>query len=111
MQRCHDIDRMGFPVDCKAINAEFEFRADLPEGCVRTFTASQAVSENTDLMAALGLSCSEIEDVTKYSAHRRANGMQNAERRIGRLGHRQNQRSATTTVSPGFRSVPGGTTA
>jgi hypothetical protein len=49
--------------------------------------------------------------VPDNSTDRRSNPMQNAKRGMGSLGHRQNQRSATTTVSPGFRSVPGGTTA
>ena len=62
-------------------------------------------------MSTLGLPDSKIENVTENSADRRADGMKNAQRRIGRFGHRQNQRSATTIVSPGFRSVPGGTTA
>jgi hypothetical protein len=62
-------------------------------------------------MPAIRLTNGEIQDVPKNAANGRAGCVQNAQRGIGRLGHCQNQRSATTTVSPGFRSVPGGTTA
>ena len=62
-------------------------------------------------MSTLGLTNRKIQDVTKNPADRRTDGVQDTQRGVGRLGHCQNQRSATTTVSPGFRSVPGGTTA
>jgi hypothetical protein len=44
------------------------------------------------------------------SADGRACRVQDAERLAFHLRHDQNQRSPTSTVSPGLREVPGGTT-
>src|ERR1044072_2837453 len=59
----------------------------------------------------MGLSIGDIEDVAKNSADRRAHRVQNTKRLIGSAGHDQNQRSPTSTVSPGLIGVPSGTTA
>jgi hypothetical protein len=48
--------------------------------------------------------------VTEDSADRRANRVQDTKRLIWFVGHRQNQRSLTRTVSPGLNEVPSGTT-
>ncbi len=93
------------------MQSKLEPGRDLRKHSVGTLAASQIARDNADVMTAIDLTVRDIEDVTNNTAHRRAYGMQDAKWRAGRLSHCQNQRSATTTVSPGFRSVPGGTTA
>lgn len=111
MQSRHRVDRMRFAADRQTIDAELEFRADLLEGRVGAFTTGQAVGKNADMMATFGLSRSKIEDVTKDSTDRRADRVQDTERLLRSIRHSQNQRSPTTTVSPGFIRVVGGTSA
>jgi hypothetical protein len=48
--------------------------------------------------------------VTEDSTDRRAHRVQDTKRLIWRFGHAQNQRSPTSTVSPGLIAVPSGTT-
>lgn len=111
MQGRHGIDGMRLAADGEAVDPEFELRADFLECGIGALATGEAVGENSDVMSALGLSNRKIEDVTEDTTDRRADRVQDAKGRTGSLRHRQNHRSATTTVSPGFRSVPGGTTA
>ena len=55
--------------------------------------------QNADLMSALDLAVGEIEDVAKDAADRRPGDVHNPQG--FRIGHGQNQRSETSTVSPG----------
>ena len=102
---------MRLAANGEAINTELQFRCDLFQGNLGTLSAGKAIGKDADRMATLGLTCGKIENMPENAADRCTDSVQDAKRRVGRLGHCQNQRSATTTVSPGFRSVPGGTTA
>jgi hypothetical protein len=67
------------------------------------------------VMAAVGLAVGEIQDVAEDAADGRAGRVQDTERLAFQvlafqIRHDQNQRSPTSTVSPGLRDVPGGTT-
>ncbi len=101
---------MWFPANREAMNAELQSGLDLLQSGLGALSAGKAIGQNADRMAALGLSHGEIEDMAKDAAHRSADSMKNAERRIRHFRH-QNHRSVTTTVSPGLRTVPGGTVA
>jgi len=59
--------------------------------------------------AAVGLAVSEVEDMAEDATDRRAYRVQDTKRLIGQAGHDQNQRSPTSTVSPGPIGVPSGT--
>lgn len=49
--------------------------------------------------------------MSEYAADRRAHRVENTKWSVRNLGHRQNQRSPTTIVSPGRIIVFGGTVA
>ena len=93
------------------MNAELQPRRDLRQCRFGAFAAGEAVGNDADAVAAIGLSVCDIENVAKDSAHRGANRVKNAKRLVWRCGHDQNQRSATRTVSPGLSGVPNGTIA
>ena len=93
------------------MNAELQSRRDLRQCGLGAFTAGEAVGDDADVVAAVGLSVGEIEDMAEDSADRRANRVQDTKRLIWNAGHDQNQRSPTSTVSPGLIGVPSGTTA
>ena len=78
--------------------------------CFRALAAGQAVGNDADMMAAVGLAVGEIEDVAEDAADGRAHRVQDAKRLTFNHRHGQNQRSPTSTVSPGLSGVPGGTT-
>ena len=101
---------MGFAVNGEAVNAELEAGRDFLERRLGAFAAGQAVGDNADMVAAVGLSVGEVQDVTEDSADRRAHRVQDTKRLICNHGHDQNQRSPTSTVSPGPSAVPSGTT-
>jgi len=101
---------MGLAVDGQAMHAEFEPWRDFPERGFGAFAAGQAVRDDADMMAAVGLSVGEIQDVADNSADRRPHRVQDTKRLIWCLGHDQNQRSPTSTVSPGLSAVPSGAT-
>jgi hypothetical protein len=66
-------------------------------------------------MAAVDLAVGEVEDMSDDAADGGPRGVQDAERLTFQvlalqIRHDQNQRSPTSTVSPGLRDVPGGTT-
>ena len=77
---------------------------------IGAFAAGEAVGNDADLMAAVGLAVGEIQDVPEDAADGRARRVQDAERLTFGVRHHQNQRSPTRTVSPGLSDVPGGTT-
>ena len=101
---------MRFAVNGEALNAELQARRDFRQRGLGAFAAGQAVGDDADMVAALGLSVGEVQDVAENSADRRAHGVQDTKRLVGIGGHRQNQRSPTSTVSPGPMGVPSGTT-
>src|SRR4051812_8293808 len=105
------IGRVGFAADRDAMHAEGEARRDFGQRRIGTFAASEAVGEDADMGAAIGRAVGKIDDVTKYSTHWGANRVEDAKRLIGWRCHDQNQRSPTSTVSPGLSGVPSGTMA
>ena len=92
------------------MNAKLESRRYLLERRLGAFAAGEAVGDDADMMAAVGLAVGEIEDVTEDSADWGARRVQDTKRLIWYWRHDQNQRSPTSTVSPGLRAVPSGTT-
>ncbi len=94
----------------RAVNAKLEPGRDLRQRRIGTLAAGEAVGDDADMVATLGLSVGEVEDVADDSADRCAHRVQDTKRLIGNIGHVQNQRSPTRTVSPGLSGVPGGTT-
>ena len=69
------------------MDTEFHSRGDLCESCSCALAAGEAVSNDADEMSAIGLSVCDIENMPNDPAHRRANGMKDAERSIGWLRH------------------------
>jgi len=65
------------------------------------FATVQAVGDDADVVAAIGLAVGEVQDVTEDSTDRRAHRVQDTKRLIGSRGHDQNEHSPTSTVSVG----------
>ena len=63
-------------------NAKLESGRNLGQRRLGAFAAGQAVGDNADMVAAIGLSVGEIQDVAEDSADRRAHRMQNSKRLI-----------------------------
>ena len=80
-------------MDGDAMQAELEARGDLGQRLVGAFAAGKAVGDDPDLVATVGLTVGEVDDVTENAAHWRAHRVQDAERLVWR-GHDQDQRSA-----------------
>ena len=64
------------------MHAELQPRRDLGQRRCGAFAAGQAVGDDADMMAAVGLAVGEIEDVTKDAADRRAHRVQDAKRLV-----------------------------
>ena len=62
------------------MNAEHEAGRDLRQRRRGAFAAGQAVGDNADMVAAVGLPVGEVQDVTEDSADRRAHRMQDTKR-------------------------------
>jgi hypothetical protein len=92
------------------VHAETEARRDLRKRRLGTFAAGEAVGENADMVAAVGLAVGEIQDVAEDSTDGGPRCVQDAKRLTINHRHDQSQRSPTSTVSPGLSGVPGGTT-
>ena len=73
---------MRLAVNGEAMNAELQARRDLGQRRLGAFAAGQAVGDNADMVAAVGLSVGEVEDVTEDSADRRAHRVQDTKRLI-----------------------------
>ena len=110
MRPYHRIDRNRLAPDREAMHAEFQSRRDGRQCGLGAFAAGHAVGDDADVVAAIGLSVGDVEDMTKDAADRRAHRVQDTKRLIWSGGHDQNQRSPTSTVSPGLIGVPSGTT-
>ena len=65
-------------MDRQSSNAELEARRDLCQRGVSALTSGQAVGDDADMVAALGLSIGEIQNVTNDPTDRRAYGVQDA---------------------------------
>ena len=86
--------------DREAVHAEFQARRDFLQRGLGAFAAGEAVGDDADVMAAIGLSVGEIHDVAEDAADRGAHRVQDTKRLTFNQGHDQNQRSPTSTVSP-----------
>ena len=73
---------MGFAVNGDTSNAELEARRNLGQRRLGAFAAGQAVGDDADMVAAIGLSIGKIEDVAEDSANRRAHRVQNTKRLV-----------------------------
>ena len=71
---------MRFAANGYSPNAKFEAGRDFLKRCLGAFAAGQAVGDNADMVAAVGLSVGEVQDVTEDSADRRAHRMQDTKR-------------------------------
>ena len=77
------------------MDAELEARRDLRQRLLGALAAGQAVGDDADLMAAIGLSIGEVQDVAKDAANRSTQRMQDTKRLTVDHGHDHNQRSPT----------------
>jgi hypothetical protein len=77
----------------RAVNAELESRRDFRQRLLGTFAAGEAVGDDADMMAAIGLAVGEIEDMTENAPDRGARGVQNTKRLTFNKRHDQNQRA------------------
>ena len=86
----HDgIARVRIAMDGQAINAKLHARRNLGQRGAGSFTAGQAVGDQADVMAALGLTIGEIKNMSDDSANGSAYGVKDAERLIGSRRHSQ----------------------
>jgi len=99
-----------FTANGHAMNAELQARRDFRQRRFGARAAGQAVGDDADVMAAVGLAVGQIQDMAKNSTDRRARCVKDTKRPSVNHRHDQNQRSPTSTVSPGLSGVPGGTT-
>ena len=105
-----EVRRKRFTVNGETIHPKLQAWRDLRQRRGGTLAAGQAVGDDADLVAAVDLAIGEVQDMTENGADRRAHRVQDTKRLIWNHGHDQNQRSPTSTVSPGLMAVPSGTT-
>ena len=74
------------------MNAELEARRDFRQRLLGAFAAGEAVGDDADMMAAIGLAVGEIEDMAEDAADRRARRVQDTKRLTVDDRHDQNQR-------------------
>ena len=82
MRPYRNIGGVRFAVDGKTPDAELEARRNLRQRRLSAFAAGQAVRDNADMVAAIGLSIGNVQDVTENSADRRAHRVQDTKRLI-----------------------------
>ena len=75
------------------MDAELEARGDFRQRLLGAFAAGEAVGDDADMMAAIGLAVGEIEDMPEDAADRRARGVQDPKRLTVDKRHDQNQRA------------------
>ena len=90
-----------FVADGEAMDTKLKAWRDFLKRRLRAFATGQAVGDDADVVAAIGLAVGEVQDVTEDSTDRCADRVQDTKRLIGSRGHDQNQRSPTSTVSSG----------
>ena len=76
------VRRRRLAVNGNAMNPKFQLGSEFGQRLLGVFAAGEAVGENADMVAAIGLSMGEIEDVTENPADRRAYRMQNTKRLV-----------------------------
>jgi hypothetical protein len=87
MRPYQNICRVWLAVNGKTPNAELEAGRDLRQRRLGAFTAGQAIGDNADMVAAIGLTIGNVQDVTEDSADRRAHCVQDTKRLIWFVGH------------------------
>src|SRR5229473_7598016 len=100
-QPYQNVRRRWLAADGEAMDAKLEAWRDFLKRRLRAFATGQAVGDDADVVAAIGLAVGEVQDVTEDSADRGADRVQDTKRLIGSRGHDQNQHSPTSTVSVG----------
>jgi len=96
-------------MDRESVNTELHTRFNFGQRRLSALAAGEAIGNDADFMAQLGLAVGEIQNVPNDSSDRRADRVDNSKWAVSRE-HHQNQRSPTRTVSPGRIGVPSGTT-
>ncbi len=74
------VGRQRLAADRRAVNAELEARRDFRQCLLGPFAAGEAVGDDADVMAAIGLAVGEIEDMAENAADRRARRVQDPKR-------------------------------
>ena len=82
------ITRQRLTANGCAMNAELELGSDFRQRLLGAFAAGQAVGDDADVMAAVGLAVGEIEDMAENAADRRARGVQDPKRLTVNERHR-----------------------
>ena len=87
------------------MNAELETRRDFRQRLLGAFAAGEAVGDDADMVAAIGLAVGEIEDMAEDAADGRARRVQDTKRLTIDYWHdqnqHQNQRSPARAASAG----------
>ena len=104
-----NIGRQRLAANRRAVNAELEPGSDFRQRLLGAFAAGEAVGDDADVMAAIGLAVGEIEDMAKNAADRRARGVQDAKRLTVDDRHDQNQRAPASTSAATRHGIGAGT--
>jgi len=91
------ITRQRLAANRGAVDAELETRGDFRQRLLGAFTAGEAVGDDADVMAAVGLAVGEIEDMSENAADRRPRRVQDPKRLTVDERHDQNQRAPAST--------------
>jgi hypothetical protein len=73
---------MRLAANGEAMNPQLQTRRDLGQCCGGAFTAGQAIGNQADVMAALGLAVGQVEDMTEYPTNGCAHRVQDTKRLI-----------------------------
>ena len=103
------IARQRLAANGRAVNAELEARGDFRQRLLGAFAAGEAVGDDADVMAAVGLAVGEIEDMAENAADRRARGVQDTKRLTVNERHDQNQRAPASTSAATRHGIGAGT--
>ena len=82
MRPHQNVGGKGFAANGEAMNAELEAGRDFRQRRLGAFAAGQAVGDDADMVAAVGLAVGEVQDVTEDAADRRAHRVQDTKRLI-----------------------------
>ena len=103
------IARQRLTANGRAVNAELETWGDFRQRLLGAFAAGEAVGDDADVMAAVGLAVGEIEDMAENAADRRARGVQDPKRLTVNERHDQNQRAPASTSAATRHGIGAGT--
>ena len=78
---------MRLAVDGDPVHAKFQPRCDFRQRRRGAFAAGQAVGDQADMVAAVGLAVGDVEDMAKNAANRRAHGVQDPQRLVRSIRH------------------------